>query len=133
MKQGIINDPTFSQIHLANSSQKIACTIISTVINELQRQAPEYKVQLRPKTPIFVSHRTKELIQLRDELLGKAKTTQSTEDNIHYKNVRNLVHKKMTEDKISHYRTKLDEMDTDPKSMWTQSKELIGWTKSSSP
>ena len=24
-------------------------------------------------------------------------------------------------------------MDTDPKAMWTQSKELIGWTKSSSP
>ena len=86
VNQGINNDQTFITDTNSDNPQIIAQAIINSVNHQLDTQAPEIKIQLKPKTPQFLTPQTKLLIEDRDRAQQTTKLTQSVEDFRYFNN-----------------------------------------------
>ena len=118
---------------LSQSPDLIASLIQSTINQVLDNQAPQQKIQISSKVPIFASSETKKLMTDKDDAYARAKTTKNEDDIRNYNNIRNRVRKNLKKDKKNVTKKNLKEINGNPKKQWQSVKKILGWNKFSNP
>ena len=132
MKVKLHDDPDLKEISNLTDPNQICCTLQDKINLYLDQQAPTRKLQLSNKVPKFSTSETRKLIKLRDVTLEKAKQTQDIEDWRQFRNLKNRVHRELSNDKKNFTNKQLED-ENSAKDKWKTTKTLLGWEKAPQP
>ena len=107
--------------------------IQEAIVDSLQYSAPIVKIQIKNKSPNFLTPETKTLIMERDAAHDDAKISQNHDDIRKFKNLRNQVRKAMKRDKSDSITQKMDDVSGNPRAEWNAAKNIMGWTVAGAP
>ena len=118
---------------MSDNTEFIAGCIINSISENMDKQQPVTKVQVKVKTPGFASETTKELKKSKEEALKTVKRTKNNDDLRKFRNLCNRCHKELSKDKHNKMKANFEDTKDDPKMQWNVAKQSLGWVKSLSP
>ena len=105
----------------------------SALRTELDRQIPVKKFQLRSKYKSWVEDSTKEIMIQRDRAREEAVRTNTEQDWITFRSLRNKVSALVRKDKIRHFNRLYEKADKDVKTLCRVTKDQLGWNTGGPP
>ena len=104
----LISEVNWYQVYSTTNPDLAYYHFETSLLQILDKLAPMKPIQISSRRKTWVSQKSKDMMEIRDQARMKAKTTQDPNDWKHFRDIKNKCIKNLRLDKSEHYKNKYE-------------------------